>query len=430
MATINFYLKEPKAATATPIYLQIHSHGKKSKWYFNLLIEPRNWNFKKQETKGAVNSPELNEVLRNYKDAALKLATNRTDVQAIKTELNKMFVQSNEPEPERAINDIYTFKDTYFKILPHQKGQKKGEKVTQSTINTYKQSFEIYRQFSEHTGTSLEFQNIDFDFFIAFVEYLETVRKFRANTVSKHVSRLKTFLNVATELGHNTYSAYRSKHFNAPKETANNIYLSENELQTMFELDLSNKPYLDRVRDMFLIGAYTGLRFSDFSTLQRANFRTIGNDRVIDIQTTKTGAIVTIPILPIAGKIFDKYTENRKLQLPKTITNQKFNEYLKELGKLIPELKEPFALKRKIGGISTVSNVLKWQLLTTHTARRSFATNMYILGVPVSIIMAITGHKTERSFYTYIQMQPEQHAIRLLDSYRDLKNSPKIRQIS
>ncbi len=105
-----------------------------------------------------------------------------------------------------------------------------------------------------------------------------------------------------------------------------------------------------------------------------------------------------IPILPEARKIIDKYTDDGLLLLPKPISNQKFNEYLKDIGKEVKELHALFSLVRTIGGEMQKTKKLKWELLTTHTARRSFATNMYLRNIPVPMIMAITGHKTEKRF--------------------------------
>ena len=97
-------------------------------------------------------------------------------------------------------------------------------------------------------------------------------------------------------------------------------------------------------------------------------------------------------------------------RLPVCPTNQEFNRTLKELGQRIPELNVPFSKQITRNRRITVEETLKWQKLMTHTARRSFCTNMYLMGVPVPTIMAISGHKTQKSFMTYIKATGEEHA--------------------
>ncbi len=253
------------------------------------------------------------------------------------------------------------------------------------------------------------------------MDYLELTRNYSANTVAKHIKRLKTFLNSALELGYNKNAQFKSSKFSAPTESVNNIFLTEPELAALAKLNLTAKPYLDRVRDMFLIGAYTAMRYSDYSKLEFAKFEVIKGKTYIIKKMKKTKETEVVPVLPVAQKVFDKYTNNGVLKLPKSISNQKFNEYLKELGKLIFKLNETYTLHRTTGGLKTSVNKFKWELLVTHTARRSFATNMYLRGISPNSIMGVTGHKTESSFYTYIQMNPKQKACSLSFTHGQLK---------
>src|SRR5690606_7026043 len=121
--------------------------------------------------------------------------------------------------------------------------------------------------------------------------------------------------------GINGNLSYKRKEFKALKEDVHNIYLNEDELKKIIALDYNENKKLDRARDLFIIGCYTGLRFSDFSTLTPDN---ISKD-LIKIKTQKTGVDVVIPILPEVKKILEKYNG----KLPKAYCNQKMNEYLK-----------------------------------------------------------------------------------------------------
>ena len=131
----------------------------------------------------------------------------------------------------------------------------------------------------------------------------------------------------------------------------------------------------------------------------------------------KTKHKVTIPIHPNVQKIIDKYNG----VLPKVPTNQEFNRTLKELGKRIPELNVPFAKQITRNRKKVVEESMKWEKINTHTARRSFCTNSYLMGVPIMTIISISGHKTVKSFRSYIKATGEEHA-KILKGFWDRKN--------
>ena len=177
----------------------------------------------------------------------------------------------------------------------------------------------------------------------------------------------------------------------------------------LFELDLTNKPRLDRIRDLFLIGAWTGCRYSDFHQVNPKNIR--GQD--IEIRQHKGDGTVMVPLHPVVSAILNKHNND----LPRVLTNKCLNKYLKELGQLAG-LNEPFHKTMTIGGIRTTKEYLTWELIKAHTARRSFATNLYKSGFPSISIMKITGHKTETEFLKYIKVTPQEHADKLREHWR------------
>jgi integrase len=131
----------------------------------------------------------------------------------------------------------------------------------------------------------------------------------------------------------------------------------------------------------------------------------IKND-FIEITQVKTHDPVIIPLHDAVKRIMRKY----RGQLPKAISNQKMNDYLKVLGEMTPCLQRPVVRSFTKEGRRQQTTHAKWELLTTHTARRSFATNEYLAGTPTLTIMAITGHKTEKAFLRYIKLVPSDHA--------------------
>jgi len=162
---------------------------------------------------------------------------------------------------------------------------------------------------------------------------------------------------------------------------------------------------LERVRDIFLIGSSTGLRFSDLSKLKKEN---LTPENTIRIKTEKVDRTIEAPITPLVRQIFEKYN----YELPKIPTNNNFNDYIKMVASRAG-IKEPVTIERSKGVFIVGQVIEKYNLVTSHTARRSFATNAFLAGVPTLSIMKITGHKTEASFMRYIKMSAKDNAIKM-----------------
>ena len=222
------------------------------------------------------------------------------------------------------------------------------------------------------------------------------------NTIGKHIQIIKLVLHEATDRGLNTNLSFKSKRFVTIREESDSIFLSETEISELEALDLSSNKRLENVRDLFLIGCCTGLRYSDYSILQPEQIK----NGFIEITQTKTGQRVTIPVHSTVERIIAKYNG----VMPRSLSNQKTNQYLKEIGEQLPSLNKSESITFTKGGLKVIENCMKWELLTSHTARRSFATNQYLAGFPTITIMAITGHRTERSFMRYIKLSSNEHA--------------------
>ena len=154
---------------------------------------------------------------------------------------------------------------------------------------------------------------------------------------------------------------------------------------------------------------YTAQRFSDYSTINEGNIRTLENgQQVIDLKQQKTGNHVVIPVRPELQAILEKY-DNR---LPRTY-EQKVNHLIKEIAREAG-ITEKVEVSYIENGEKKSRLVEKCDLVKTHTARRSGATNMYLAGIPTIAIMKVTGHKTEREFMKYIKITEEQTALELM----------------
>ena len=278
-----------------------------------------------------------------------------------------------------------------------------------STIKNYKGFVIQFDEFCKAMHKRYDFGDIDLKFYDDFVAYF-TAKDYSINTIGRHVKELKIIMRAAREEGLHDNGLIESRKFRVLTAEVENIYLTESEIRAIAEVDFDGDKHKSIARDIFLVGCYTAQRFSDYSTINEGNIRTLDNgQKVIDLKQQKTGNKVVIPIRVELQAILDKY-ENR---LPKAY-EQKVNKYIKDIAREagIVDMVEVSYVEN---GERKSHLVEKCELVKTHTARRSGATNMYLAGIPTIAIMKITGHKTEKEFMKYIKITEEQTAMELMN---------------
>ena len=181
--------------------------------------------------------------------------------------------------------------------------------------------------------------------------------------------------------------------FKVHEEDVDAIYLSWQEISSMYNLDLSLEPILDHVRDLFVLGCLTGFRFSDYSDVKPDEIR----NGMLFVTQTKTGGRIVVPLRPEARAILDKY----KMEMPQ-VSNPEFNLYIKEVASRA-RINESIKFSFQRGNKMIEETRPKHAWVMSHTCRRSFCTNEFLDGTPVNLIMAISGHKTEKAFRKYIK---------------------------
>ncbi|MGH2643601.1 MAG: site-specific integrase, partial [Chitinophagaceae bacterium] len=400
---VKFYLKEPDSNNETVIKASV-SYRQNRLWiYTGVSVLPKYWNRKTHSVRQSPSyrqGSSINSILEKIKgDIETCYYDYKKDHNAEPSPatFRKLIDQAFGKTKEVKLNFYEYFQNFIDRTKAGQRQTAKGKLITPTKYKTYQTTMYKLKEFSP----KLDFDSIDLDFYQDLTTWLRK-KNFTENYVGGHIKNLKTVLNEATERGQNKNLAFRSKSFTKLVEEVNNIALTESELQDLKEIDLSDIPHLDRVRDLFLIGCYTGLRYGDLSRLTTDYIK----DGVIKITQNKTGKEVAIPVHRVVRSIIEKYNGN----LPTAISNQKFNEYLKEVCQRVPSLCESASKTRTKGGMKLTTNYQKWQIIGTHTARRTFATNAYLQGMPTVTIMAVTGHETEKIFLKYIKITSEQHA--------------------
>lgn len=288
----------------------------------------------------------------------------------------------------------------------------RGAKVhTAGTIKSYQTVYNRLRDYATERNIELTFECIDIEFYEDLRDYLfNRENRLNNNSFGMTIKTLKTFLNDTLERGLHQNTDFRKKGFKVIKEDVDTIYLSEKELEKLYRFDLCEIPHLERARDLFLVGCYTGLRFSDFSNIKPENIK----GDYISIKTQKTKTDIVVPIHPIVREIMTKYADTYANALPPALKNQVMNRYLKDIGQRTG-FDESVIVHKTKAGKSYSTHRPKYELITTHTARRSFATNAYLADIPTIAIMKITGHKTEKSFLKYIKVTPEENAKKLIN---------------
>ncbi|KJJ87285.1 integrase [Prevotella intermedia ZT] len=235
-----------------------------------------------------------------------------------------------------------------------------------------------------------------------YVGYLRDVKEMRNTTIGKQLSFLKWFLRWAFKKGvhqNNTYDIYKPKLKSTQKKI---IFLTWDELNRLREFKIpSNKQALERVRDVFLFQCFTGLRYSDVFNLRRSDIK----DDHIEVTTVKTSDSLIIELNNHSKAILDKYKdvafEDDKV-LP-VITNQKMNDYLKELAEMAG-IDEPIRQTYYKGNERIEEVTPKYALLGTHAGRRTFICNALALGIPPQVVMKWTGHSDYKAMKPYIDI--------------------------
>lgn len=407
MPAVNFYLKSGGNPRERLLYFFFHYNGNRLKYSTGQKVPPKYWNEEKQqarETKEFPQHSELNALLRNLAQEAERLYLKGLNSGRVLTtdELRAgldIFRGKAQNAPQRG---LFAFFENFISE------RTASPKFKDGSVKVYRT---LYRKLKDFAQTKrkrrLDFRDITPEFWEQFRDYLYSLN-LAENTVHKQLRTLKTILSDAAEKGATgEVEVYtNTKRLGVAAEPVQKIYLSLAELEILFNMDLSGSPKLARVRDLFLIGSFTGLRFSDFTQIRPEHFTTIDGVEVLEIDTEKTGERVVIPVHPYVRAILKRNDG----QTPRGISNQKMNDYLKELGERAG-FTEPFIITKKIGGEKVTQTFRKFELLSTHTARRSFATNAFKSNVPALAIMKITGHRTEAAFLRYIQITKEENAL-------------------
>ncbi|MBE7628442.1 tyrosine-type recombinase/integrase [Tenacibaculum piscium] len=281
-----------------------------------------------------------------------------------------------------------------------------GKPITDGTKRKNKSILNTLISFEKHLKRNIQLKEINYSFYKEFVSFCINKKGYTQNTTGTKIRGLKMWLNDANKRG---FCNIDLSDFKGMTNETKDVYLTNTEINKIFEFNFNDNLRLLNARNLLIIGTRTGLRVSDIMRLSKKD---ITND-MITIKTQKTGATVVVPLHQQVKYILARNNG----EFPKAISDQRFNDYIKEIcskvgiTQIVEGGKQNPKTKRKEFG-----NFPKCELITSHTCRRSFATNLYSK-IDNSTIMGITGHKTEKEFLKYIKVTSTKHADNLQKLY-------------
>lgn len=344
--------------------------------------------------------------------------------------------QIKEQEEEARKADVILFLENFLEGIKNGRIKNGAENYTLNTCKVWSNFLGILKRFIQiYPFTWKDINKALADRFVSFMEK----NGYMVTSINKYIICFKAMIqNAMDQELHNNPIALRAFSKKKIQETdkAKEIYLTKAELQALYEMPLEGLK--DKVRDVFLVGCYTCQRFSDYARLEKENFTTTAKGtKVVRIVQEKTGNDVVIPILnDNLLHIAEKYGYD----IPKVndvILNRYIKQILKELSSTVPSLarKERTLLtmkereKEKQGLVSferdNKGNVIKprYELVSSHTARRSGITNLYLSGnFDTYQMMSISGHKDEKTFYEYIKLSSDEVADSIAQKKEEHKN--------
>ena len=347
--------------------------------------QPKRTKVQKYQETSTSNNLQLNRYLEAYQQLKnhFRLTDQVLTKQALKAEFDQHF---------KNIRSIQGFWEHYaaFCELNHKSG-----KWQPATCQRYSVLKNLLLEFENIYG-SLSLEKINNCWYADFKSFCEQKKKHQVNTFGRNLGLLKTFLRYCLEEGHTKNDQF--KKFVVKREVTHQEVLDMNEVKRMYAFDLSENKRLERVRDVFILGCLTGMRYSDYKRIKREN---IVNNVIRMREVKDKSKTLEIPLSSWAKEILEKYNYN----LP-VISEQKFREYIKETVRLIGFTEKVIKASR-IGNTINEESKRRCDLISTHTARRTFITIMKNKGVPDKVIMKITGHKSLSSFHLYYRPNDE-----------------------
>lgn len=390
---INFYCykdKRLKSNKEQNVYCYIRSESKTLTLNTKIKTNPKFFDMKRQKfKKGSLNELELNMRIEAYRNAIIAFSNQlyieqpNIQVEDLFVNLKKRFKNSDSQQP-----DVLALYADFIKS--------KEATLAINSIKFHQNSLQLFKSYFQFKNEPIYFKNLNDEFLSSFESYLYDVKNYNISTANKKLKMVKEFLRYLVKEKYISEFDFK-QHKNRHSEYQTDIFvLSQQEIDFIADTDFGDYKY-NKVRDMFVFSSYTGQRFSDVTKFSISNTYTKDGVMFWKIIQQKTSIPVVIPVNPKVVEIVERYKEEGF-----KITNLEYNKLLKEIGMKAGFVDE-VTIYENIGK-ELVSNVYKkYELFTSHVARRSFITNLLSRGINSELVKALSGHKSDNEFKKYIK---------------------------
>lgn len=404
MATVNLYIRpEMKDLEGNaPIYLIYQHQGKKFKHYTGYKIDLNDWDSKYQRVKeSASEGLVINENILAQKEKLNTLLKEMAEKgkEAQLLDIKQLF--SNGKRPEKR-NSFYTHFEQY--IHNSKESKKKG------TLIIYEALLKDLKSFDSLSSYKLDFKKIDTGFYEQFTAYLSEELNNGNNTISKKIKTLKSFLNYAA--GRGLLPEEQFENFNTKTTSGLKVSLTEQEIARMYNLNLSLSPELAQTRDIFFFGCVTGLKYSEIMLLKPSD---VVGDRLV-ITNQYTGKELSVPMNNYAKMIIKRYESYDRPHCFPQISNVYANRFIKEVGK-IAGIDNPISVQVQRGKHVKTETRPRYELITTDTARLTYAAISLQSGMRAEFILQIMGQKNIHTLLQYCYDLKPPRDLEIIDSW-------------
>lgn len=394
---ITFYLQSTKRPAA--IYVRFREgRNIDAKARTKYTVNPDQWS----QAKGKGREPQckvLNRELEKFRNQLTERLNARNPGEKVTTDWLKAFINPTQAQGE----GLLSYFDTYLK---KKETEVKHGKGTSRTVQKIKVNRSLLERMQQESGEVYSISGISLDFISKFKAYCHS-KGYAPGTVARMVKYIVTVVRDARKAGIQVHKDLDDIKERTVKST--HIYLTLEELEKVSKVELREQ--LDNARDWLLISCFTGQRVSDFMRFTKDMVKTQGEKQLIEFTQVKTQKIMTIPLHPKVSEILAKHQGD----FPRQISDVRYNEYIKEVCKLAGITEKIHGTKKDKETNRNKSGVYqKWELVSSHIGRRSFASNFFGT-IPTSLLMFVTGHTTEVQFYAYIGKAERTKAMQLAE---------------
>jgi len=379
---MNYYLKKPNTDKDTLIFLKyfVSKENKNFVYSTKLKINPENWSKENRLPKSKRGGDSYK--LRRITDELIKL--NDKLHKAIDNHGKELTIGHLKEHFSKKKNQIIYLKDFWKAFI---KEREEMQEVGVKMLIKYRAMLTKTLRFEKLNKKQYKLNDLNDNFYSEFITFMRKEYNLNDNTLHRYMSIFKTMISWCSKKGYKVLDDYNN--IKIKKFDTNDVHLTEQELKLLESAKLTGAK--ERARDLFLIGAYTGQRFSDYSLFEKADVR----EQAIVKKAKKTKITAFIPLHKKLKNLLDKY----EWKLPK-ISSQKFNLKIQEVCK---DLKIDSEIKKVsyMGKNHTETILPKWKLIGSHTARRTFITLMSERGMPDHQLMQIAGIKDVKTLIKY-----------------------------